>query len=281
MSNENKVLTLPQKGIMSLVDSNHLSAVESALAMNDLSKLNTQQRISYYNAVCESVGLNPLTQPFAYIILDGRLTLYARKECSEQLRKINSVSTQIIEKTETDEFFEVHVRAGDKTGRFEEDFASVYLFDKYGKKLAGTNLANAKMKCVTKAKRRVTLAISGLGVIDESELDSIDPNKIAVASNPQIPKPFENVERPVNSEPETQTDIELKTEEKPTQDFDSFVISFGNKMRDKKLSDFSIKDHISMIKYLEDGSSKSGKPIDGPALDYYNIARLYVSTNQK
>lgn len=280
MSNENKVLTLPQKGIMSLVDANHLSAVESALAMNDLSKLTTQQRISYYNAVCESVGLNPLTQPFAYIVLDGRLTLYARKECSEQLRKINSVSTQIIEKVESEDFFEVHVRAGDRAGRFEEDFASVYLFDKYGKKLSGTNLANAKMKCVTKAKRRVTLAISGLGVIDESELDSIDPSKIQVAENPQIPKPFESVERPVNSEAEleAQPQPELKAEEKPVQDFDGFVISFGKKMMGKKLADFSVKDHEGMVKYLEEYSAKTGKPIDGPALEYYNIVRDYISS---
>lgn len=221
--------TLPQKGIMSLVDSASLSAVESALAMNDLSKLTTDQRVSYYNAVCASVGLNPLTQPFAYIVLDGKLTLYARKECSEQLRKINSVSTQILEKVETDEFYEVHARAGDRSGRVEEDFASVYLYDKYGKKLTGMNLANAKMKCVTKAKRRVTLAISGLGVLDESELESIDQSKIKVTENPQVPNQFKDVPK-------------IDTTEKidPQNPFDGYIINAGP---NSKLTGTKLKDH--------------------------------------
>jgi len=33
--------------------------------------------------------------------------------------------------------------------------------------------ANAIMKCETKAKRRVTLSICGLGFLDETEVDSI------------------------------------------------------------------------------------------------------------
>ncbi|EOV0478051.1 hypothetical protein ACOIM4_001927, partial [Campylobacter coli] len=39
------------------------------------------------------------------------------------------------------------------------------------KNLGGDNLANAIMKAITKAKRRVTLSICGLGMLDESELD--------------------------------------------------------------------------------------------------------------
>jgi hypothetical protein len=40
------------------------SAIESALIQGDLSKLTSEQRLSYYKSVCESVGLNPLTKPF-------------------------------------------------------------------------------------------------------------------------------------------------------------------------------------------------------------------------
>ncbi|ENE1758084.1 hypothetical protein ABM325_001822, partial [Campylobacter jejuni] len=41
------------------------------------------------------------------------------------------------------------------------------------KNLGGDNLANAIMKAITKAKRRVTLSICGLGMLDESELETI------------------------------------------------------------------------------------------------------------
>ncbi len=276
MSNQ-LVPTLPQKGIMKLVDANHLSAVEHALAMNDLSKLTTEQRISYYNAVCESVGLNPLTQPFAYIVLDGRLTLYARKECSEQLRKLNSVSTQIISKQETDDFYEVHVRAGDRTGRVEEDFASLYLFDKYNKRLTGTNLANAKMKCVTKAKRRVTLAISGLGVLDESELDSIDQSKIKVTENPQLPNAF----GPKDVNPEEQIDPipdaaeesqEIKNESGPG----AYVAKFG-KYKNQRVDEIP-REHLKsyIYGYLEKGSKEKGKPLDGDVLEFFNNGDAYL-----
>jgi len=40
-------------------------------------------------------------------------------------------------------------------------------------RLQGENLANALMKAETKAKRRVTLSICGLSVLDESELDGV------------------------------------------------------------------------------------------------------------
>ena len=42
--------------------------METVLVKGDLAALKPQERVSYYRAVCESLGLNPLTQPFAYII---------------------------------------------------------------------------------------------------------------------------------------------------------------------------------------------------------------------
>jgi hypothetical protein len=50
---------------------------------------------------------------------------------------------------------------------------AVSLLDKYGKLLPPEELANAFMKAETKAKRRVTLSICGLGFLDESEIESI------------------------------------------------------------------------------------------------------------
>src|ERR1051326_8858676 len=68
---------------------------EKVLIGGDLSKLTIPERLSYYKAVCESVGLNPLTRPFEYLILNERLTLYARKDCTDQLRDLHGISVEI------------------------------------------------------------------------------------------------------------------------------------------------------------------------------------------
>lgn len=57
--------------------------------------------------------------------------------------------------------------------------------------MRGDNLANAMMKAETKSKRRATLSISGLGMLDESEIETI-PN--AVISNEPLLIPEEKKE---------------------------------------------------------------------------------------
>src|SRR5215475_2963601 len=66
--------------------------IEKVLIHGDLSALTPEERLHYYKSVCESLGLNPLFEPFDYIVLDRMLVLYARKDCTEQLRKIHGVS---------------------------------------------------------------------------------------------------------------------------------------------------------------------------------------------
>ena len=61
----------------------------------------------------------------------------------------------------------------DKNGKEDSDIGAVSLIG-----LKGEAYANAIMKAATKSKRRVTLSISGLGLLDESEVDSIPGAKI-------------------------------------------------------------------------------------------------------
>lgn len=144
--------------------------IEQLVMQGDLSKLNPEQRVTYYRKVCESAGLNPFTNPFAYIYLNGKLTLYAKKDCTEQLRKINGVSIEGLDDKMVDDLYIVKARAKDKTGRMDESTGAVVIGN-----LKGEAKANAIMKAETKAKRRVTLSICGMGWTDESEIDSI-PN---------------------------------------------------------------------------------------------------------
>lgn len=155
--------------------------LESLLLEGDLSKLNPQQRVQYYQKVCQSVGLNPLTKPFSYIRLNNKLTLYALKDATDQLRKIHEVSIDDVDIKEVESQFIVKVKGHDKTGRSDVELGVVNKSD------MGGNTANAQMKAVTKAKRRLTLSLCGLGWLDETEVETIkDAAPVAVDENGEI-----------------------------------------------------------------------------------------------
>ena len=143
--------------------------IERVMVGGDLSRLSEAQRVEYVATLCESVGLNPLTQPFQYINLSGKLRLYATKDATDQLRKLHGVSITNLEKTLHEGLYVVTASALDKTGRTDASTGAVGIANK-----KGDDLANAIMKAETKAKRRVTLSICGLGFLDESELDTVD-----------------------------------------------------------------------------------------------------------
>ena len=142
--------------------------MEAVIAKGDLSALTAEQRVAYYKATCESLGLNPLTQPFAYITLNGKLTLYARKDATDQLRAAQSVSITKLERERMDGIYLVTATAQTSDGRQDSSLGAVNV-----EGLKGDALANAYMKAETKAKRRVTLSICGLGFTDETEIETI------------------------------------------------------------------------------------------------------------
>lgn len=173
--------------------------IQQVLLGGDLSKLTPEHRIAFYNRVCESVGLNPLTKPFAYLRLSGKEVLYATKDCTEQLRFLHSIS--IDPKGFTREVIEgvyvVTAPAAMPSGRTDVSTGAVPIDG-----LKGEARANAMMKAETKAKRRVTLSICGLGMLDETEIESI-PNAQTVPplviepapSRPEPPSGYVYVDR--------------------------------------------------------------------------------------
>lgn len=188
--------------------------LDNALVLNDLLGLTIEERRQYYVHVCQTLGLNPYTKPLKYIMLEGKLTLYACKDATDQLRKINGISLEIVERSVKQsgngELIIVHVRAKDNTGRVDEDIGVVAVDKSKDKKNDDLIAANSMMKAVTKAKRRVTLSISGLGFLDETEVEDI-PSAVKIEDDqvvaPVLPsKPAlvpESVQPPVN--PETGT----------------------------------------------------------------------------
>jgi hypothetical protein len=155
--------------------------IESVVIGGDLSKLTPEQRVSYYQAVCKSLSLNPLTKPFDYINLNGKLTLYARKDCADQLRKNNNISLGVPDIRFEDDWIIVSIQASDDDGRTDSDVGVVSKKDMRG------DFGNALMKAVTKAKRRVTLSICGLGMLDETEVETIpDARPVVVRETGEI-----------------------------------------------------------------------------------------------
>lgn len=156
-----------------------IDTIESLLINGDLSKLTTDQRVRYYNGVCKSLGLNPLTQPFDYINLSGKLRLYAKREATDQLRKIHGVSVSVKARELVENCYVVTASAQNGKGRSDESIGAVSIAG-----LQGEARANAMMKAETKAKRRVTLSICGLGMLDESEVESIPGARLESQSPP-------------------------------------------------------------------------------------------------
>lgn len=186
-------------------------AIENALMMGNLSGLTVEQRLSYYQHVCQSLGLNPLTRPFDYIELNGKLQLYAKRDCTDQLRKIHKVSIEGVEPRQVGKLYIVVASARDGDNRTDQSTGAVSIeyparykdwdgkwkdHPKAGQIFDGEELGNAMMKAETKAKRRVTLSICGLGILDESEIADL---RVTGDANDPLPAPTV-VRKPVQSE---------------------------------------------------------------------------------
>lgn len=167
------------------------SIAEQVLGQGDLSKLTSEQRAAYLVELSKSLGLNPLSRPFEIQTFNGKTVLYARKDCTEQLRKRDGVTVRIVSRELVGDCYVVHVQAEAPAGkgkRHDEDLGVVPI-----KGLVAGDLANAIMRAITKAKRRITLSICGLGIPDESEVESMGQPEVAVTAtvttNPQAIAP--------------------------------------------------------------------------------------------
>ena len=144
------------------------AVMERVIAAGDLSALSPGERARYYLETCRSMGLNPLTKPFEYIELNRKLTLYATKGCADQLRKLHGISPRVVSREVHAGVVVVTVEGTDRTGRTGSEIGAVSVDG-----LRGEALANAWMKATTKAKRRLTLSMVGLGMLDEGEVESV------------------------------------------------------------------------------------------------------------
>lgn len=161
-------LTVAPAAAVATLSAEQADIITNLVLAGDLSKMDPPARVRYYVQLCQSLNLNPHTQPFQILKLSGKEVMYATKACTEQLRKLWGVSVTKLEHRNEGDVYLVVAYVVDSAGRTDAGTGAVPVTN-----LKGEALANAFMKAETKAKRRATLSICGLGMLDESELDTL------------------------------------------------------------------------------------------------------------
>ncbi len=160
-----------EKDLMRVDDRTQERVIESLVLRGDLSGLAPKDRARFYVQVCEGLGLNPASNPLAFLRLNGKEILYPTRGATDQLAAIHRVNREIIDGPKVIDLAGTKLvyavcRASLPNGRVETATATVPLVDPM----------NVLMKAETKAKRRATLSILGLGLLDEMELETIPAN---------------------------------------------------------------------------------------------------------
>ena len=147
-------------------------AIESVVIGGDLAPLTPEQRVRYMQRVCTSLGLNWETSPFIYVKPADKMILYATKDCAAQLRRRDGISIEVTGRSFMPEqgIYCVEVKATNAQGRSETAIGVVGITGMKHETLAGQ-----MMRAETKAKRRVTLSLCGLGLDGEDDVQAFSP----------------------------------------------------------------------------------------------------------
>lgn len=162
-------ITTTSNAITSTLSETQASALFETLIVNgDLSAMTQEQRIQYYKLTCERIGLDAYQKPFDLLKLQGKLVLYANKTAAAQLTAIRKLRVSVVGREQIGDQYVVTARCETSDGTMSEDIGCVTI-----RGLQGDAASNAIMKATTKAKRRAILSACGLGMLDETETDTI------------------------------------------------------------------------------------------------------------
>ena len=161
--------------------------VESLVLRGDVSGLSPDEKTRHYLRLCERLRLDPSTQPFQLLKLNGKEVFYAAKGATDQLRARWRIDCDLIDGpkvVDTGAGKVICATARARLGRRTDTSTGAVPVPAGG----GEALCNALLKAETKAKRRVTLSILGLGMLDEIELETIPASAKTHAEQPLAPK---------------------------------------------------------------------------------------------
>lgn len=176
-------------------------SIRALIVGGDLSRLSEEQLATYYQFRCEELGLSAASQPFSVLRLSGKLVLYMTRGGTDQLAAIHRLNRKIVDGPRVIDVQGTKVvyamcEVTHPNGRFDTSIATLPL----------TDPTMVFMRAETKAKRRATLSILGLGMLDESEVEDIPLSEKSSEHLPALPAHSEKVSesRVVVSSPEEQ-----------------------------------------------------------------------------
>ncbi len=144
-----------------------LSAVASG---KDTRALSNDDRRALLASLNRQLGLNPLSGGVTFLLTNGRETLYVTKQGTDQIARREKLTRETLKGpcVETMEGVKVvicQVRVKHPDGRAETCTATL--------PFSAGGIVNDLMKVETKAKRRATLSLCGLGMLAEDEIETI------------------------------------------------------------------------------------------------------------
>ena len=126
--------------------------------------LSDEQKAEYVNYLCSKVGIDPTFRPIDIIATKNGLKPYLNKGAGEIIRDTRKISIDDMQIKEVNNMWVATCRVKSLDGRIDTD---VGVCPKTGTQKSPMAPNDSLMKAVTKAKRRATLSMCGLGAIIE------------------------------------------------------------------------------------------------------------------
>jgi hypothetical protein len=206
-------MDMPRKnGEVATVEDNGLTDEirEKVLVGGDLTDLTPRQRLLVYEWRCKADNVDPITRPFDYMRVPDqdrpgqkKLILYNNKTWAAQKRSEFQIKLDLVSKGVEDGLYEVIFHGTNNRGQDEIEIGAV----PYEPSWKADFRANLKKKAWTQAKRRLTIALSGRGDLDESEADipgaervNVDPQTGEITGTAPKDEVVKKVEEKIKSD---------------------------------------------------------------------------------
>lgn len=226
-----------------LIPRTKLDAIEKLLAEGDLAPMVPAQRLDYMRSMCKLLGISMLGQPFDFIKLNGKVQMYANAKCGSQLRAVYKISLKVVARERVDGLYVVTSEARTGKGREDSSIGAINI-----KGLSGEALANAMMKAETKSKRRVTMSLCGLGMLDADTAKELAEMEAKQATERAVEETHEKIaDTTARPEFETETQAPSPSVVKAPPTDQGYVMKAG-KNRGKLLKDMPL---IKLKKWME------------------------------
>ncbi len=286
MSEKNEIVTKENQHIKYIDENLQLIQNQNQLSETDLKNFAIQ---------CKRTGLDPITRQIYAIPISGKMTIMAS---IDGLRLIADRSGLYEGQTQpqwcgqdgvwADVWLKKETPSACKIGvhkkNFKEPLYAIAIFNEYAKKTYGDlDFMWKKMPALMIAKVAESLALRKAFPNEMSGIYSTDEMDQATSTTAREVNTTAAIDGH-NSEKKhiTEKVADIQGAKSTDQiDFNSYVIKFGKKMAGKKLSDFSIEDHRSMVTWLSDQAAEKGQPIRGAALEYQEYATAWIIAQAK